>query len=319
MSIFHILNGESLVGTFRETTFVGPYHALREDVTTGSIAGDFHSDEWLQYRANELIREFELEIEANECLSDLKRQEEQLERSLKADEVVLWFENDYFCQLNQVFLLAWYASRGCASDQISIFRLETDVPLGTLQSADFEALFPQRVSVSDEVMDLATSVWNVVTSSDPQRIVTLRKENTQALPIIDRTLKCHLSRFPSVKNGLGRIEQTLLEILSAGSMTFGNLFPRFAERHPEYGYGDGHVLISLRNLSRLRTPLIEINENENDMTLNAQLSIRPEAADVLAGNIDAIALNGIDQWIGGVHLTDQDACRWDEARQEIVR
>jgi len=317
MSIFHILNGESLVGTFKETTFAGPYHAWKEDVTTGSIAGDFDSDEWLEHRANELFREFELTGETPHCLLDLKRQSEQLEKSLKADEIVLWFENDYFCQLNQALILAWYASRTLSSSKISFFRLETDVPLGALQSADFEALFPQRVAVSDEVMDLATSVWNAVTSNDPQGIVALRKENTQALPVIDRALKCHLSRFPSVKNGLGRIEQTLLEILFAGSMTFGNLYRRFAERHPEYGYGDGHVWISLRNLSRLRTPLIEINDN--DMALNAQLSIRPQAADVLSGNIDAIALNGIDKWIGGVHLTDHDAWRWDEARQEIVR
>lgn len=315
MSIFHILNGESLVGTFKETTFCGPYHAWKEDVTTGSIAGEADSDDWLEHRARELIREFELN-EAHECLSGLKRQEQQLEQSLKADEIVLWFENDYFCQMNQAFILAWYATRLQTSSKISIFRLESDVPLGALQSSDFEVLFPQRISAPDEVMDLAASVWNAVSSSDPRSIVALRKQNTQALPLIDRALKCHLSRFPSVKNGLGRIEQTLLEILSAGSMTLGNLYPRFAERHSDFGYGDGHIWISLRKLARLRVPLVEIHDSEE--TVNTQLSSRPQAAEVLSGNVDAIALSGIDRWVGGVHLRDDDIYRWDEARQEIV-
>ncbi len=39
--------------------------------------------------------------------------------------------------------------------------------------------------------------------------------------------------------------------------------------------------------------------------------------DALAGKADYIALNGIDQWIGGVHIKGSGTWRWDEASQSI--
>jgi hypothetical protein len=41
---------------------------------------------------------------------------------------------------------------------------------------------------------------------------------------------------------------------------------------------------------------------------------------VLAGEADQIALNGIDRWIGGVHLHGHHvAWRWDDGTRTIVR
>jgi hypothetical protein len=41
---------------------------------------------------------------------------------------------------------------------------------------------------------------------------------------------------------------------------------------------------------------------------------------VLEGQADQIALNGIDRWIGGVHLQGhQVAWRWDHGTETIVR
>jgi hypothetical protein len=42
--------------------------------------------------------------------------------------------------------------------------------------------------------------------------------------------------------------------------------------------------------------------------------------DVLAGRSDAVVLNGIDEWHGGVHLFGQDRSpwRWDAERETLV-
>ena len=42
--------------------------------------------------------------------------------------------------------------------------------------------------------------------------------------------------------------------------------------------------------------------------------------DVLAGRRDAVALNGIDEWRGGVHLVGRDRSpwRWDARAQTLV-
>jgi len=40
---------------------------------------------------------------------------------------------------------------------------------------------------------------------------------------------------------------------------------------------------------------------------------------VLAGKADHVALNGVDRWIGGVHLDGPDSrWRWDEGTEGIV-
>jgi len=40
---------------------------------------------------------------------------------------------------------------------------------------------------------------------------------------------------------------------------------------------------------------------------------------VLAGEADHVALNGVDRWIGGVHLAGPDSpWRWDEGTEGIV-
>jgi hypothetical protein len=42
-------------------------------------------------------------------------------------------------------------------------------------------------------------------------------------------------------------------------------------------------------------------------------------ARVLAGETDHVELNGIDRWIGGVHLIGNDAqWRWDEGTESVV-
>jgi hypothetical protein len=47
--------------------------------------------------------------------------------------------------------------------------------------------------------------------------------------------------------------------------------------------------------------------------------VTPAGRRVLRGEADHVALNGIDRWIGGVHLVGEEArWRWDEGTEAIV-
>jgi hypothetical protein len=55
--------------------------------------------------------------------------------------------------------------------------------------------------------------------------------------------------------------------------------------------------------------------------VTAGTGLRPTAAGrrVLRGEADHVALNGIDRWVGGVHLQGPDApWRWDEGTESIT-
>jgi hypothetical protein len=320
--IQNILNGESIAGTFEKASLSGSYFAWREDLTTGATpAPGALSESWIEFRANELAREFE--IEDREAVEErLKRQEEVLESSLKSKEVLLWFENDYFCQMNQTYLLSWYGRHSRSLPRISILDLKEDIFLGELEPADFAKLHTDHVSVSQETMALATRAWDAISSPDPLSQVAMLGSDTSALPQLHRTLKSNLARFPSINNGLGRIENLVLEIAASGKRRFKDLFPVFFSRLREYGYGDAHVWNSIRRLASARVPFLTIslpeNKSKTPWFLEAEVIPTTAGLDALAGRADYVALNGIDQWIGGVHLQNGGGWRWDDRLQSLV-
>jgi hypothetical protein len=52
---------------------------------------------------------------------------------------------------------------------------------------------------------------------------------------------------------------------------------------------------------------------------HATVALTDAGRRVLDGAADHVALNGIDRWIGGVHLVGRDvAWRWDEGVEAVV-
>jgi hypothetical protein len=244
-----------------------------------------------------------------------------LESSLKGKEVLLWFENDYFCQMNQTYLLSWYGRRSRSLPRISILNLKEDIFLGELAPADFAKLHSDHVSVSKETMALATRAWDAISSPDPLKQVAILVSDTSVLPQLHRTIKSNLARFPSVENGLGRTENLVLEIAASGKRRFKDIFPAFSSRLREYGYGDSHVWNSIRRLASARIPFLTISLPENKSEsrfLEAEVMPTTAGLDALAGQADYVALNGIDQWIGGVHINNGATWRWNDRLQSLA-
>jgi hypothetical protein len=53
--------------------------------------------------------------------------------------------------------------------------------------------------------------------------------------------------------------------------------------------------------------------------IDAEFEITELGAAVLEGTEDFVKLNGIDLWLGGVHLAgDQSAWRWDESLGKMM-
>ena len=117
-----------------------------------------------------------------------------------------------------------------------------------------------------------------------------------------------------------------MDLIHGGLNRFIDLFPRFVQSEPIYGLGDAQLYLALRQLSRLREPLLtETNGNDSVDSLDAE-GIRQISFDttetglaVLREEADVVALNGIDQWLGGVHLSEENLWRCDETAQTLVK
>jgi hypothetical protein len=316
--IFHVLNGESTAEVFKQAGIPGEYVSWREDLSTGRAADDElqSRESWLDLRAEALTTAYELDL--RQCRDELGAQEERLEYSLTSDEIVLWFEYDMFCQINLVYLLDWYERR---SDRLPLVSMPTIVPLlerglGTLEAGDLGELFRDRAPVSRTLRGLGHQIWRAYSSSDPAGLVDLLNSDENDLPYLRRSLLCHLSRFPSVENGLNRIESVGLELVASGKGTFGELFREFWKSEGAYGFGDAHLFNVLKSMVICRTPLLSANlpaepHRSENAFLKAEFELTDAGRAVLERRADQIEVNGINLSLGGAHLSNDSYWRWD--------
>jgi hypothetical protein len=65
-------------------------------------------------------------------------------------------------------------------------------------------------------------------------------------------------------------------------------------------------------------PLLELDP-PGEVTAGTGLRPTPAGRRVLRGEADHVALNGIDRWVGGVHLRGHAArWRWDEGTESVA-
>jgi hypothetical protein len=69
----------------------------------------------------------------------------------------------------------------------------------------------------------------------------------------------------------------------------------------------------MRRLAAARDPLLTITSSDGPLRetfADAQVELTRTGREVLRGRADHVAINGIDRWMGGVHLID-GRWRWN--------
>ena len=103
------------------------------------------------------------------------------------------------------------------------------------------------------------------------------------------------------------------------------MFVRFGQAEPVFGLGDAQFWMALRRMSDARKPLLRVrNGNGLDRELTPEkmqqsaFEVTETGESVLKGEADFVDLNGLDQWLGGVHLLGRrDVWRWDEQSRRL--
>ena len=327
--MLHIHNGDSAAGTAKETDIPGEHLAWREALVCGPAPGGLSEENFRNVRARHLADAYGVDFE--KCENELRAQEETLSRFSDHEEVVLWFEHDLFCQVQLIFLLNWLAQRDLGRTKLSLICIR-EFPgiadfrgLGQLNEEQMSSVYPQRQRVTAAQLQLGSKAWAAYSSSNPKEIESLLESDLSPLPFLKSALVKHLRRFPSTDNGLGRIGNVGLDLIAKGYPNFRSLFPAFTRREPEYGFGDAQLYLELKRLSDAPTPLLKLSGGGNRAAkdpaqmLLSSFEITEHGKAVLAGEGDFVRSNGIDHWLGGVHLEGKEASwRWEEQAQELL-
>jgi hypothetical protein len=324
--MLHILNGGSTEETLKRTDIPGEYLSFRDALIDGPAPETTDAGDWRRIRAEHLASDYGDEV--RQCEASLTEQEQILASSSAHDEVVLWFEHDLFCQLNLLYLLDWFSRADLSNTRLSLINIG-QFPgrpnfrgLGELNPQELSSLFPKREVVDKAQLDLGERAWRAFCSSNPKAIEQLISTDTSALPFLKVAMTAHLRRFPSIENGLGRIENRCLSLIANEQQTFSDLFLRFVQSETVYGLGDAQVWDSLGQLRDAKTPLLNSNTNSKQMTpevaRGATFSITDAGLDILQNKTDYLDQNEIDFWLGGAHLQSGiNVWRWNEAAGKL--
>jgi len=122
--------------------------------------------------------------------------------------------------------------------------------------------------------------------------------------------------YPSTRDGLSLTERRILAAVAEGVPTAGAAFARCGAREARPFLGDTWCFDRIARLAAAPTPLLDARRPVDHDTA---VRLTATGREVLDGRADHVALNGIDRWIGGVHLHGKTvAWRWDEGTESIT-
>ena len=322
--MLHVTNGDAAAEKLRATGLPGEILPWRDVLHEGPVPARLPLEELSGVRARFIAGR---EWGAREEVERSFRERDRALADFRAhEEVVLWFEHDLYDQLQLAQLLDWFSDQDPGSTALTL--VCGAEYLGNSAPERLAERFASRSLVGEAELALGEDAWNAFRSPDPTAIEPLLAGDGGALPFLAPALRRHLEQFPSVRNGLSRSEQQALEAIADGAATVREAYLASHPRREEpIWLGDLTFVSYLEELSRDDTPLVMIDggtqgvsEADFSALLDHRVSITDAGREVMEGRADRVRMNGIDRWLGGVHLRGRVVpWRWDAAAGHIVR
>jgi hypothetical protein len=189
---------------------------------------------------------------------------------------------------------------------------------GMLRPADVGQ--PKRTEVDVEHRMRARRAWAALTASTPISLA-------HALDTLDEdaellaAMATLIERYPDPVRGLSHWDTALLMCVpDAGSDAFTIIGGAIGANHQHVDpVGDMYLFWRLRRLAdaNLRQPLLTLAGDAGAMR-HSQVTLTPFGKQVRLGMANHVAVNGIDDWIGGVHLHAAAGSLWYRRNGELI-
>lgn len=317
--MIHIVNGEctarqlSSIAGQRWNEKVWIYSEL---LTEGPVYSRL--EQYLAYRALQLERMCGLPSTVF-----LQRGNEQ-ERSWKSDilpvqEIALWFEHDLF-DITMLLRLVDRLTQENANaklywiDIASIAEHDRYLGFGALTGEQLAPYRDTAILLTAEHIEWMRSAWLAYTSPNPLKIAQwVNDASSVPAPFcaITEALQFHLSRYPSVQDGIGIVERITLHAVKDGAASFQQCYDVIHKQLPEYGLGDLQFWGYLRRLTSGEAPLLELSPGSSPLpepfqssaANEGQLIVTDRGREVLNGTFNWAQAGGYGRWLGGAFIT----------------
>ncbi len=321
--IIHIVQGHSAAGCFVQAMSPQPGELLvNEDVLSCGPLPPFGSlEDWSRLREAywDSVAKYDEPIPFN---PDLLANAQALRG---ADSIVLWIGTGAAEQL----LLAWMVQLlkligSQAQIHVVQFRhrgRDYDAAWGVgLLNPEQIRNHPPAVQVSAQATVDLERLWERVTSTDPADLLSVLSEKTAHLQHSRASLRLVLLRYPDYRTGLGRWDSELLKYTKEKGPRATRIIGHLMGNNFDADMvGDAYLFARLRGLasSDLAHPLVMMSGDPYAMR-NCEVTLTDAGESVLAARANAVELNGIDDWILGVHLDSKRGSVWYHKEGTLV-
>jgi Domain of unknown function (DUF1835) len=260
--------------------------------------------------------------EREEIAANLQARDRGLARADAFDRVVLWFEHDLYDQLQLLQILDWFSRE----EPRELLLVQASEFLGRQNEEEIEALRANEGPVTAEQLALAAGAWAAFRAQTPEPWHALLGQDLSSLPFLGQAVLRMLEELPG-RDGVSRSQRQILTALSSGITTPPALFVAVQRTEQAVFMGDWSFWGLLDGLALARGPLIEgldgapfrpEQANLRSSYFGGELRLTAFGEAVLEGREDDAALNKIDRWWGGTHLTNDRLWRFDGETERLI-
>jgi hypothetical protein len=319
----HVTNGDIVVDLLRRAGLATDALAWADVLHEGPVPGGLDDGGLRRVRAEFLAGADGVDA------AEVRRRFEERDRALAAGrdgEYLLWFEADLYDQLQLAQILAGLGGLGVAPGRVTLVCIG-EYPgiahfggLGELEPGQLGGLLAAATRLTVDALELGAAAWAALRATDPGGLGRIAASRSPELRFLGEAFDRLSREYPSTRDGLSLTERRLLAATPADGAPAGAVFARLGQREARPYLAD---LFAFRIMARLaggRVPLLELDPPAGEVTAVARLRPTEAGRRVLRGEADHVALNGIDRWVGGVHLRGPAArWRWDEGTESVTR
>jgi hypothetical protein len=319
----HVTNGDIAADLLRRAGLAGDALVWADVLHEGPVPEGLDADGLRRARAGFLAG-----VDGTDA-AEVRRRFEDRDRALAAGrdgEYVLWFEADLYDQLQIAQILAMLGDLGVDPGRVTLVCIG-EYPgiahfggLGELEPGQLPGLLDAATPLTAEALGLGAAAWAALRAPDPGGLGRIAASRSRELRFLGEAFDRLAREYPSTRDGLSLTERRTLAATPAEGATAGTVFGRLGEREARPYLGDLFFFGLVARLARARVPLLELDPPAGEVGAGTRLHPTPAGRRVLRGEADHVALNGIDRWVGGVHLHGPEArWRWDEGIETLTR
>mgnify|MGYP000117895664 FL=1 len=274
-AILHITNGDSTTNYLKKLKFSGDFITWREMLCEGKTTTDVGSETFWKNRFDFFKTSYN--VSKKKFIDFTLKEYRNLCNKKESKEIVLWFEHDLFCQINMLAVISWlktyrkgyHISLVCSG---KIKRSKKRKALGELTENQIHQHYKNRIDLTEDDIEYADYIWQLYCSDSPLRLETVYQFNPMSpFQYLASAIEAHLIRFPSINNGLNKIENTILETANSYKLKSKHqLVGKLLQNQDVYGFGDLQYEHSINQLKKLFTSFnpVKLSKKGQDVLKN---------------------------------------------------